>query len=89
MNASKLEILKARQRELSKKIREVAAAQSSADRETDRRRKIIIGGWVLKHRPHLVKELIVNGLERAQDKAAFEGWAPPTLASAAAPPEEN
>lgn len=78
MTTTKIDKLKAQREELDKRIRELAAAQSKADREADKRRKIILGGWVIKHRPNLIKEIIAN-LERDQDKAAFEGWTPPAL----------
>lgn len=77
MTTTKLEKLKAQRDELDKKIREIAAAQSEAERKADSRRKAIIGGWVIKHRPQLVRELMAYGFERPQDKAAFEGWTPP------------
>jgi hypothetical protein len=77
MTISKLDKLKAQRDELDKKIREVAAKKSQAERDLDTRRKTIIGGWVMKHRPQLVRELLANGLEREQDKAALAGWTPP------------
>lgn len=77
MTTTKIDKLKAQREELDKRIRELAAAQSKAEREADKRRKIILGGWVMKHRPNLVKEFLENGLIRDQDKAAFEGWTLP------------
>jgi hypothetical protein len=85
MTTNKLEKLKAQRNEIDRKIREAAATQSAADREADKRRKIIIGGWILKHRPQLVRQLIANGLDREQDKVAFAGWAPPEQAPKLAP----
>lgn len=70
----RLDQLKAQREALDRRIKELAAAESREKREADKRRKIIIGGWVLKHRPNLVREIIANGLEREQDKAAFADW---------------
>jgi len=72
----RIDQLKAQREALDKKIKELAAANSREKREIDKRRKIIIGGWVLKHRPNLVREIIASGLERDQDKAAFADWTP-------------
>ncbi len=63
-----------------KKIRELASQDQRAERKRDERRKVILGGWLIKHRPDLVKNIIENGLTREQDKAAFEGWIPPVAA---------
>ncbi|KHA79435.1 hypothetical protein NC77_07435 [Janthinobacterium lividum] len=69
----RIEQLKAQREELDKKISDLIAAKDKAERAADSRRKAIIGGWVLKHRPELVKNIIEN-LTRAQDKAAFKDW---------------
>lgn len=73
-NPSRIEKLRQQREALDKKIRELAARSSATTRKMDERRKIIIGGWVLKHRPNLVKEIVANGLERKQDIAAFADW---------------
>jgi hypothetical protein len=69
----RIDQLKTQREELDKRIRELVSAEAKAQREDDKRRKIIIGGWVLKHRPELIKNIIAN-LEREQDKAAFEDF---------------
>ncbi len=78
----RIDQLKQQREQLDKRIRELAAADQRAARDLDKRQKIIIGGWVLKHRPQLVNNVIAN-LEREQDKAAFANW--PTTETAAAP----
>ncbi|MDR3054190.1 MAG: hypothetical protein LBU53_02135 [Zoogloeaceae bacterium] len=39
----------------------------------EHRRKIIIGGWILKNAPEIVTQ-ILPVLEREQDKIAFQNW---------------
>lgn len=58
---------------LDKRIKEISAKENEAKRKEEARRKIIIGAWVIEHRPALVKEIIAN-LVRDQDKAAFHGY---------------
>lgn len=70
---NRIEKLQAQRDALDKKIKDLVSATSKAERAADSRRKTIIGGWVLKHRPELVKNIVEN-LERKQDKDAFEGW---------------
>ena len=72
----RLEQLKQQRDDLDKRIRELASQDQRVERKRDERRKVIRGGWLIKHRADLVKNIIENGLTRDQDKAAFEGWAP-------------
>jgi hypothetical protein len=37
------------------------------------RRKIIVGGWILKNAPEIVSQILPY-LEREQDKVAFQNW---------------
>lgn len=73
----RIDLLKQQREELDKRILELAAKDQAAERRKDERRKVILGGWLIKHRPDLVQKIVENGLERAQDQAAFEGWTPP------------
>lgn len=76
----RIDQLKQQRDDLDKKIRELASQDQRAERKRDERRKVILGGWLIKHRPDLVQNIIGNGLTREQDKAAFEGWTPPVTA---------
>lgn len=73
----RIDQLKAQREALDKRIKELASKDQRAERKLDERRKVILGGWLIKHRPDLVKNIVLNGLERPQDKAAFEGWITP------------
>ena len=81
----RIDLLKQQREELDKRIRELAAKDLAAERRKDDRRKVILGGWLLKHRPDLVQKIVENGLERPQDKAAFEGWTPPAVTAQTTP----
>lgn len=73
---SRIETLKAQRDELDKKIRQLAAQESKEKRARETRQKTIIGAWVMKERPELVKNIIAN-LTREQDKAAFADYVLP------------
>lgn len=81
----RIDQLKQQREELDKRIRELAAQDQKAERKRDERRKVILGGWLIKHRPDLVSKIVENGLEREQDKAAFEGWTPPAMTAQTTP----
>lgn len=81
----RIDQLKQQREELDKRIRELAAQDQKAERKRDERRKVILGGWLIKHRPDLVSKIVENGLEREQDKAAFEGWIPPAVTAQTTP----
>lgn len=70
---TRLDKLKEKQADLSKRIARLQARESAARRKLDERRKIILGGWLIKHRPDLVKH-IADNLERDQDRRAFADW---------------
>lgn len=72
--AARIEALKKRRDELDSKLRELAAKEARKSSQMDKRRKIILGGWLLKHRADLVKKIVENGLEREQDRKAFLDW---------------
>ena len=85
----RIDLLKQQREELDKRIRELAAKDQAAERRKDERRKVILGGWLIKHRPDLVQKIVENGLERAQDQAAFEGWTPPAATAQTTPAPET
>lgn len=72
---SQLDKLKARREALDARIKEEAAKQQKRERTNGNRQKVILGGWLMKHRPDLVNK-IVTRLDRDQDRKAFEGWEP-------------
>jgi len=79
--AGRIESLRRRRDELDSKLRELAAKEARKNTQLDRRRKIILGAWLLKHRGDLVANIVANGLEREQDRRAFADW-PTQTASA-------
>lgn len=79
MTATKLDKLKSQREALEKKIRDLAAVNTAEERKKETRRKTIFGAWCMQERPELLQEFMKNGLTRPQDKAAFEGWVPPSL----------
>ena len=81
MMAGRIESLRRRRDELDSKLRELAAKEARKNTQLDRRRKIILGAWLLKHRGDLVANIVANGLEREQDRRAFADW-PTQTASA-------
>jgi hypothetical protein len=85
----RIDQLKQQREDLDKRIRELAAQDQKAERKRDERRKVILGGWLIKHRADLVQKIIENGLEREQDKAAFEGWTPPAATAQSTPAPET
>jgi hypothetical protein len=85
----RIDLLKQQREELDKRIRELAAQDQKAERKRDERRKVILGGWLIKHRADLVQKIIENGLEREQDKAAFEGWTPPAATAQSTPKDST
>lgn len=72
--ATRLETLKKRKEEIDQKLKEIVAKEAKRAITNEKRQKIIIGGWLMKHRPDLVNKIVQNGLEREQDKKAFLGW---------------
>ena len=72
--AARIEALKKRRDELDSKLRELAAKEARKSSQMDKRRKIILGGWLMKHRADLVQKIVENGLEREQDRKAFLDW---------------
>jgi hypothetical protein len=75
---NKIEALKAQREELDKKIRDLAAKQSAADRKLKDRQKIIIGAWLMENNQDQVAKIVAS-LTRPQDKAAFAGFAVPKI----------
>ncbi|MGZ5198779.1 MAG: hypothetical protein ACXWC4_03330 [Telluria sp.] len=71
----RIEALKKRRDVLDAKLRELAAKEARKSAQLDKRRKIILGGWLMKHRLDLVQKIVENGLEREQDQNAFLEWA--------------
>ena len=78
-NLEKLE----RQYEQAKaRLQSARARKATQDRKIDARRKIILGGALIERASRdqdatrLLKSL-VEGLARAQDRKAFDGWSPP------------
>lgn len=72
--AARIEALKKRRDELDTKLRELAAKEAQKSSQLDKRRKIILGAWLMKHRADLVRKIVENGLERDQDRKAFGDW---------------
>lgn len=78
-NLEKLE----RQYEQAKaRLQSARARKAAKDRKLDARRKIILGGALIEKAsrdPEVTRLLmsLVAGLARAQDRKAFDGWAPP------------
>jgi hypothetical protein len=74
--ASRIESLKKRKEAIDLKIKELAAKELRKVAANEKRQKIILGGWLMKHRPDLVNNIVASGLEREQDKKAFADWEP-------------
>lgn len=74
--AARIETLKRRREQLDLKLRELVSKEMRKTAQLDKRRKIILGGWLMKHRSDLVAKIVANGLERDQDRNAFSGWSP-------------
>lgn len=74
--AARIETLKRRREQLDLKLRELVSKEMRKTAQLDKRRKIILGGWLMKHRSDLVAKIVANGLERDQDRNAFTGWSP-------------
>lgn len=74
--ATRIETLKKRKEEIDQKLKEMVAKEAKRATTNEKRQKIILGGWLMKHRPDLVNKVVQNGLEREQDKKAFVGWEP-------------
>ncbi|MFZ3581693.1 hypothetical protein ACOI1H_06030 [Loktanella sp. DJP18] len=78
-NLEKLE----RQYEQAKaRLQSARARKATQDRKIDARRKIVLGGALIERAsrdPDVTRLLksLVEGLARAQDRKAFEGWSPP------------
>jgi hypothetical protein len=78
-NLEKLE----RQYEQAKaRLQSARARKATEDRKIDARRKIILGGALIEQAsrdPDVTRLLksLVDGLARAQDRKAFDGWSPP------------
>jgi hypothetical protein len=78
-NLEKLE----RQYEQAKaRLQSARARKVTQDRKIDARRKIILGGALIERAsrdPDVTRLLkaLVDGLARAQDRKAFDGWSPP------------
>tara|TARA_R100000935_G_scaffold47356_1_gene71395 strand:- start:90 stop:518 length:429 start_codon:yes stop_codon:yes gene_type:complete len=78
-NLEKLE----RQYEQAKaRLQSARARKATQDRKIDARRKIILGGALIERAsrdPDVTRLLksLVDGLARAQDRKAFDGWSPP------------
>ncbi len=74
--ATRIETLRKRREELDQRLKELAAKEVRKAADNAKRQKIILGGWLMKHRPDLVNKIVQNGLEREQDRKAFFEWTP-------------
>lgn len=74
--ATRIETLKKRKEEIDLKLKEMVAKEVKRAATNEKRQKIILGGWLIKHRPDLVNHIVNGFLEREQDKKAFVGWEP-------------
>jgi hypothetical protein len=77
-----LEKLERQYEQAKARLQSARARKATQDRKIDARRKIILGGALIERASRdqdatrLLKSL-VEGLARAQDRKAFDGWSPP------------
>ncbi|MCF7702480.1 mobilization protein [Loktanella sp. M215] len=82
MAAPALEKLERQYEQAKARLQSARARKATQDRKIDARRKIILGGALIEQASRdpdvtrLLKSLI-EGLARAQDRKAFDGWSPP------------
>jgi hypothetical protein len=74
--STRLEALQKQRADIDRKLRDLTSKQARLRSVNEKRQKIILGGWLMKHRPELVNNIVENGLEREQDRRAFAGWTP-------------
>ncbi|MEP3332250.1 hypothetical protein [Sedimentitalea sp.] len=77
-----LEKLQRQYEQAKARLQSARARKAAKDRKLDARRKIILGGALIEKAsrdPEVTRLLmaLVAGLARAQDRKAFDGWAPP------------
>lgn len=70
------------------KVRALRAERNLEQRRLDARRKSILGGWLIAHRPELVSEIVSRHLPRDQDREAFRGWTPSSHKSPPSAPDQ-
>tara|TARA_R110002072_G_scaffold139230_5_gene282655 strand:+ start:148 stop:576 length:429 start_codon:yes stop_codon:yes gene_type:complete len=82
MADTNLEKLERQYEQAKARLQSARARKATQDRKIDARRKIILGGALIERASRdpdvtqLLKSL-VEGLARAQDRRAFDGWSPP------------
>lgn len=86
---TRIEALRKRREVLDSKLKELAAKEARKNAMLDKRRKIILGGWLMKHRADLVQRIVENGLERDQDRKAFADWDSGSAGGVCAGPKEG
>lgn len=77
-----LEKLERQYEQAKARLQSARARKATQDRKIDARRKIILGGALIERAsrdPDVTRLLksLVEGLARAQDRKAFDGWSPP------------
>ena len=75
MTTTRIIALQKRKEELDERLKKLISNDIKQAVKLENRRKIILGGWLLKHRPDLVKNIVLHGLVRRQDINAFADWA--------------
>lgn len=74
--STRLEALQKQRADIDRKLRDLTSKQARLRSANEKRQKIILGGWLMKHRPELANNIVENGLEREQDRRAFADWTP-------------
>lgn len=59
------------------RVRALQSAAAGVERKRDTKRKILLGAWLIEHKPEIIAGIVAK-LARESDRDAFAGWKPPT-----------
>lgn len=59
------------------RVRALQGAAAGVERKRDTKRKILLGAWLIEHKPEVIAGIVAK-LARESDRDAFADWKPPT-----------
>lgn len=80
----RLQEAQAAEAKAKQRVRALQSAAAGVERKRDTKRKILLGAWLIEHKPEVIAGIVAK-LARESDRAAFEGWTPPPKKAQEAP----
>lgn len=73
----RLQDAQAAEAKAKQRVRALQSVAAGVERKRDTRRKILLGAWLIEHKPEIIAGIVAK-LARESDRDAFAGWKPPT-----------